>query len=199
MPLLSPRASRTSEGSDSSAGSPRPGSGKRVSGRLSSFLRSPKPASSSEDLEAESAATVVQARLRGNKARKQQEADAGTVTAVQARMRGKMSRKAEQAKFKAEQKAKKEVAAKKEAAAQPPAGDVTSPGGKPGSKMTGASTPKVVKDVNDHDAMVEAEHATTVMQAGLRGYIARRRGLCQHTATPSAWPGAARAQSDPAT
>ena len=177
MPLLSPRASRTSEGSDSSAGSPRPGSGKRVSGRLSSFLRSPKPASSSEDLEAESAATVVQARLRGNKARKQQEADAGTVTAVQARMRGKMSRKAEQAKFKAEQKAKKEVAAKKEAAAkeaaaQPPAGDVTSPGGKPGSKMTGASTPKVVKDVNDHDAMVEAEHATTVMQAGLRGYIA---------------------------
>tara|TARA_B100000795_G_scaffold233160_1_gene191741 strand:- start:44 stop:541 length:498 start_codon:yes stop_codon:yes gene_type:complete len=162
-----------------------------VSGRLSSFLRSPKPASSSEDLEAESAATVVQARLRGNKARKQQEADAGAVTAVQARMRGKMSRKAEQAKFKAEQKAKKEAAAK-EAAAQSPAGDVTSPGGKPGPKKTGASTPKV----NDHDAMVEAEHATTVMQAGLRGYIARRSGLCQHTATPSAWPGAARAQSD---
>ena len=180
MPLLSPRASRTSEGSDSSAGSPRAGSGKRVSGRLSSFLRSPKPANSSDDLEAESAATVVQARLRGNKARKQQEADAGAVTAVQARMRGKMSRKAEQAKFKAEQKAKKEVEAK-EAASKSPAGDVTSPGGKPGPKKTGASTPKV----NDHDAMVEAEHATTVMQAGLRGYIARRRSLCQH-ATPHA-------------
>ena len=169
-----------------------------MSGRLSSFLRSPKPASSSEDLEAESAATLVQARLRGNKARKQQEADAGAVTAVQARMRGKMSRKAEQAKFKAEQKAKKEAAAEKEAAAkeaaaQPPAGDVTSPGGKPSSKRTGVSTPKV----NDHDAMVEAEHATTVMQAGLRGYIARRRGLCQHTATPSAWPRSACAQARP--
>ena len=184
MPLLSPRASRTSEGSDSTVESPRPGSGKRVSsiGRLSTFLRSPKPESSSDDLaKAESAATVVQARLRGNKARKQQEKDVGAVTTVQARLRGRQSRKAVQAAHKAE------LTAKKEAAAKRPAGGVASQDGRPGSKETEASAPKVVKEMNDHAAMVEAEHASTVMQAGLRGYIARNRSLCEHTApgTPS--------------
>lgn len=161
MPLLRPRTSRTSEGEPGSS-SGRAGRQPSFS-RISSFLRSPKPESSSYDLvKAERAATVVQARLRGNQARKQQEEDVGAVTAVQARLGSRQSRKAMQAAHKAELKAKK-----------PPAEDVTSPG----LKQTGA----LVKEVNDHATMVEAEHASTVMQAGLRGYIARNRSLCQHT------------------
>ena len=181
MPLRSPRASRT-EGEPGPAGESTKSSGsfgRQLSfSRLSTFLRSPKPESSSDDLvKAESAATVVQARLRGNMARKQQEKDVGAATAARARLRGRQSRKAVQA---------------EKAAAKRPTRGVVSQDGRPGfrtisGKNTGASAPKVVNEINDHAAMVEAEHASTVMQAGLRGYIARNRSQCEHTApgTPS--------------
>ena len=181
MPLRSPRARRT-EGEPGPAGESTKSSGsfgRQLSfSRLSTFLRSPKPESSSDDLvKAENAATVVQARLRGNMARKQQEKDVGAVTAARARLRGRQSRKAVQA---------------EEAAAKRPTRGVASQDGRPGfrtmsGKNAGASAPKVANEMNDHAAMVEAEHASTVMQAGLRGYIARNRSLREHTApgTPS--------------
>ena len=179
MPLLSPRLSRTSSASgvnpespaepkrsNSNLGKPKSLLPTNSKEKLTSFLsRSPSSSespsarqNSSDSLEllakAESAATVVQARMRGNQARKQQQEDAAAskakakdaeaskaITTVQARLRGRMSRKSLQTAHKAELKAKHEAKAKPAAAG-----------------------PKAMDD----------DRAATVMQSGIRGYFARR-------------------------